>query len=235
VSRCEMVSVVLPCRNQADHIGGVLKAYVNSCAELDAPFELLVVPNASGDATQEVVETIARDDSRVRVVPSGAAGWGLAVRTGLDAARGEVLIYANSARTDPASIPLFVREYRRACERDSYCLVKARREARGVPLRGLGSMLYNIEARLCFGIRCQDVNGTPKVFSRDLYRSIKPTAVGDLFDLEMMRGVAESGVNVIEIPVHGFRRHGGKSSTTLRSAWRMYAGALNLWITRRAA
>jgi hypothetical protein len=34
---------------------------------------------------------------------------------------------------------------------------------------------------------------------------------------------------VLEIPVEGWKRHGGKSSTNLGSARRMYWGALELW------
>ena len=169
------------------------------------------------------------------MVPSKAAGWGLAVRTGLAAARGDVLAYTNTARTLPRSILEFIRVYWTARNDGHSCLVKARREARHAPLRAFGSRLYNLEARLCFGIRCSDVNGTPKVFSRDLYRSIELTAKGDLVDLELMREVARQDIAVVEIPVHGFRRHGGKSSTTLGSAWRIYTGALKLWATGHAA
>src|SRR5262249_5209408 len=201
------------CRNQADHIGTVLPRYLAALEAEGVPFELVVVPNASTDDTQEVVERFARQDSRVRVVPNPAGGWGLSVRTGLAAARGTALAYTNTARPDPALVPAFVRRHR-----EGGCLVKARREARGAPLRALGSALYNLEARLLFGVRCRDVNGTPKVFSRDLYRAMKLTSNGDLLDLELMSWAARLNVPVAEVPVQGFRRHGGKSSTTLRSA-----------------
>lgn len=154
---------------------------------------------------------------------------GLSVRTGLDAARGAILAYTNTARTDPALLPEFVRRYRTS---DGGCLVKACREARQAPLREFGSLLYNLEARLCFGIRSGDVNGTPKVFGRALYRSLRLTSTGDLLDLELMAGAARRRVPVVELPVRGFRRHGGKSSTTWKSALKMYGGALRLWLSR---
>jgi hypothetical protein len=95
-------------------------------------------------------------------------------------------------------------------------------------------MLYNMEAKLCFRVNCRDVNGTPKVFGRALYESAVLSADGDLLDLELMRHVAARGLLVVEIPVRGFTRHGGKSSTTFRSAGKMYAGAFWMWLRSAA-
>jgi hypothetical protein len=220
-----MLSVILPCRNQADHIGAVLGRYLAPLEALGTPFELVVVPNASTDRTQEVVERLAAADERVRVVPNRLGGWGLSVRTGLDAARGTVLCYTNTARTDPETLPSFLARYGERAP----CLVKARRGDRHAPMREVGSLLYNLEARLLLGVRCQDVNGTPKVFGAEFYRGLRLTAAGDLLDLELMIAAARRGLPVLELPMAGFKRHGGKSSTTLRSAWKMYVGALGLW------
>jgi hypothetical protein len=159
------------------------------------------------------------------VAVNALGGWGLSIRIGLAAARGNVLVYTNTARTDPATVPDFIRRYLES----GADLVKARREARHAPLRQFGSMLYNLEAKLCFRVNCRDVNGTPKVFGRALYESARLSAEGDLLDLELMRHVAARGLAVVEIPLRGFMRHGGKSTTTLRSAWKMYAGALWMW------
>ncbi len=228
MSKSRMISVVLPCRNQADHIAQVLRRYLAPLDALALPFELVVVPNASTDDTARVVEEVAAGDPRIRVVVNPAGGWGRSVRAGLDAASGDVLVYTNTARTDPAALPAFVRRY---LDEEAPCLVKASRRARQAPLRQLGSLLYNFEGRVLFGLRSGDVNGTPKVFARDLYERLRLSADGDLLDLELMAGAARLGTRVVEIPVTGFRRHGGKSSTTFRSAWKMYSGALTLWLT----
>jgi hypothetical protein len=231
MSTAEKLSLVLPCRNQADHIGSILPRYLRPLETLGMPFELVVVPNASRDATQAVVEALAQKDERIKVVPNLAGGWGRSVRLGLEAAGGTVLAYTNTARTEPESLPSFVQLY----QRGRRCLVKARREARQAPLRAAGSLLYNLEARLLLGVRCSDVNGTPKIFGRDLYERIALTAEGDLLDLELMAWAARLGIAIEEIPVRGFHRHGGKSSTTWKSAWNMYAGAFHLWRQRSAA
>ena len=218
------LSVVLPCRNQADHIGAILPQYLDSLERFGRSFELVAVPNACQDQTAEVVRRLASLDGRIRMVENAQGGWGLSVRTGLEAATGQVLCYTNSARTDPASLPEFLERFLQ----NPGGIVKARRFHRQAPTRALGSMLYNFEGRLLFGIASGDVNGTPKLFGRDFYRSIALRADGDLLDLELMAWARRLRTPIVELPVEGFRRHGGKSSTTLRSAWNMYAGAVAL-------
>ena len=225
-----LVSLVLPCRNQADHIGRVLDGYRAAFEGLGLPFELVVVPNASSDNTFETVQRLGDDDPRIRIVENPLGGWGLSVRTGLASSRGTILAYTNTARTDPATVPNFVQRYLQT----GIGIVKARREDRQAPVREIGSMLYNLEAKLCFRVNCKDVNGTPKVFGRSVYESAQLTADGDLLDLELMRHAADEGLPVVEIPVRGFSRHGGKSSTNFKSALKMYTGAIGMWFRSAA-
>lgn len=218
-----MISLILPCRNQADHIGELLPRYVRALESI-GDFEIVVVPNKCDDATQTIAEALAARDPRVRVVANPLGGWGRSVRCGLEAARGSVLAYTNTARTNPESLAEFVELYRRQPQ----SLVKALRVQRNAPLREIGSFLYNAEARLLFGLGCGDVNGTPKIFGADFYRSVALTSDGDLLDLELMSLARRKGLAIREIPVAGFKRHGGKSTTTFKSAWNMYMGALRL-------
>jgi glycosyltransferase involved in cell wall biosynthesis len=218
------LSVVLPCRNQADHIGEVLQRYADPLNHTGRPYELIVVPNACTDRTPEVVEKIAATDPCIRVVENPRGGWGLSVRTGLLVSRGTHLCYTNSARTEPQQIVALLDFY----EKNQPCLAKVRREKRGVLARELGSWLYNLEGRILFGIGARDVNGTPKIFSRQLWEKLDLSSNGDLIDMELMAKVARLKIPVVEMPVRGFIRHGGKSSTKLKSAWKMYIGALGL-------
>lgn len=218
-----MLSLVLPCRNQADHIGSLIERYLRVLENARIRFELVLVPNLCRDETQAIVERFPAIDSRIRVVVNDLGGWGRSVRMGLDACRGDVLAYTNAARTDPESLPRFVELVRESPK----SLIKARRVQRSAPMRELGSFLYNLEARALFGVG-GDVNGTPKLFAADFYRSLDLKSTGDLLDLELMSHARRRGLSIREIEVPGFKRHGGKSTTTLASAWKMYVGAVKL-------
>lgn len=218
------LSVVLPCRNQEDHIEEVLRSYAGPLERSGRSYELVVVPNACSDRTAEIVRSVSAGDPRIRVVENPRGGWGLSVLTGLAVARGSMLCYTNSARTDPEHVVLVLD----LCMRSGPCLAKARRRKRGARLREAGSWLYNFEGRLLFGIRARDVNGTPKVFSRDLFRRLRLFSEGDLLDLELMAKVSRLDIPIVELPVEGFTRHGGRSSTDVSTAWALYKGALKL-------
>lgn len=221
-----LLSVVLPCRNQADHIGEVLARYVTCFDAAGLNYELIVVPNASTDGTADAVRALGKVNPRLRVVESALGGWGRAVLCGLKEARGDTLCYTNSARTEPAHVVELLALY----EAHAPCLAKVRREKRNAPLRELGSLLYNLEGWLLFGVQTGDVNGTPKIFSRAFYDQVPLESLGDCIDMELMARAKQCGIPLVELPVAGFKRHGGKSSTNYTSAWNMYVGA---WQLRR--
>ena len=79
-----LLSVVLPCRDQADHVARVLKSYAAPLESLEGGYELVVVPNACTDATLQIVQGLAEDDPRLRALPIPLViGHGLVAVTGL--------------------------------------------------------------------------------------------------------------------------------------------------------
>lgn len=218
------LSVILPCRNQEDHIGPVLRAYAGPLDTTGLRYELVVVPNACVDRTAAVVREVAAADPRVVVVEIPLGGWGRSVLEGLAVAKGDFLCYTNSARTDPHDIPRLLELF----QAHAPCVAKVRREQRGVVLREVGSWLYNLEGRLLYGFGARDVNGTPKILGRETYERLLLSSRDDLLDLELMVKASRLGLPIVELAVPGFKRRGGRSSTNLRSAWRMYSGAVKL-------
>jgi dolichol-phosphate mannosyltransferase len=226
-----LISVVLPVHNQADHVREIIDDYVAALDRLPTRYELILVPNACRDNTVEVCERLATEFSTVRVVPSVRGGWGLAVRTGLGAARGDLLCYTNSARTTAGDLALML----------MYSLthpdvvVKANRKIRDNWRRRLGSLLFNIQCRVLFDLNNWDVNGTPKVFPRLFSGLLDLRRDDDLIDAEFSMICRRDGYPMLEIPVFSHRRHGGKSTTRYTTAFKLYTGAINLWRSRRAA
>jgi hypothetical protein len=108
-------------------------------------------------------------------------------------------------------------------------VVKANRKIREGTRRRLGSLLYNIECRWLFDLANWDVNGTPKVFPRSFEQLLTLRRDDDLIDAEFSAICRREGYPMIEVPVFSTRRHGGKSTTNLGSAVKMYWGAYLLW------
>lgn len=220
-----LVSIILPVHNHADHITQVVDEYVTALSRIANPVELLLVVNGCRDNSLEVCNALASKYSSVRVIFSQKGGWGLAVRLGLEQARGELLCYTNTARTGAQDLQLLIL-YAVA---NPGSVVKAHRHSRESLTRKLGSFLFNFECRALLDLATWDVNATPKVFSREIYEHIQPQLDNDLIDLEVYQKCHQLNVIILEVPIYARTRFGGKSTTNMRSALRMYWGALKMW------
>lgn len=221
----DLISIVLPVHNQADHIERLVDDYVTALRKVPAPYELLLVENASRDQSLAACRRLEARLPCVRVITSDKGGWGRAVSGGLAEVKGEIVCYTNSARTSPEDL-LVCLLYAVAYDG---VVVKANRKIRENWRRRLGSLLFNIECRTLFDLSNWDVNGTPKVFPRNFDRLLHLQRIDDLIDTEFCIACRQNDYPLIEVPIFSTRRHGGRSTTGYRSALRMYWGAVSLW------
>ena len=219
-----LISIVLPVHNQADHIGEIVTEYEAALAKLPQPHELILVVNNSRDTSWELCQALAAQYPHIRAVHSEKGGWGLAVKLGLREARGELLCYTNSARTTGQDLSLLLL-YAVVWPR---VVIKANRKIRESFRRRLGPLLYNLECRALFDLSVWDINGTPKVFPRSFTKLLDLTRDDDLVDAEFLVRCRRANYPVIEVPIFSTRRHGGKSTTGVRSVAKMYLGAWHL-------
>lgn len=221
-----LFSIVLPVYNQADHIEEVVEAYTRALDTLPDRYEMLLVINGPRrDNSLEICRRLEDGHPAVRTLVTDKGGWGWAVRWGLSQAQGRILCYTNSARTRAEELILHLLYARTFPD----VVVKANRKIREGAFRRLGSLFYNILCRALFDIPYWDMNGTPKVFPRHFAPLLALTRDDDLVDLEFNRVCRREEYQVLEVTSFSFCRKGGESTTNLRSAYRMYAGALGMW------
>jgi glycosyltransferase involved in cell wall biosynthesis len=224
----DLISIVLPVYNQADHIREIVDGYENALSRVQKPHELILVVNNSRDASLETCTELSGQYPAVRVLHSEKGGWGLAVKLGLQESQGDLLCYTNSARTKSEDLVLMLL-YAIA---NPDTVIKANRRIRDNWKRRLGSLLYNLECRALFDLAYWDINGTPKVFPRKFEALMQMTRDDDLIDAEFHAILREQNYRALEVPIFSTMRHGGKSTTNYRSALNMYVGAYRLWQER---
>jgi glycosyltransferase involved in cell wall biosynthesis len=219
------VSIVLPVHNQADHIEPLVGEYMEALEGLPIGYELILVPNGCRDDSASVCARLSDASAgAVQTVELERSGWGAAVRAGLKEATGEQLCFTNSARTPPQLLAVavtFANVYPNV-------VVKAQRTIRDNRRRRVGSLVYNLECRVLFDLSTWDINGTPKIFPRSFRRLLELTRDDDLLDAEFVAVCRRERYPIVEIPALVTVRHGGRSTTSLRSAVRMYTGAFRL-------
>jgi glycosyltransferase involved in cell wall biosynthesis len=221
-----LCSIVLPIYNQADHIQTVVNEYEERLARLTIPYEIILVVNGCRDDSETVCRELAEKRENIRLIVSRAGGWGLAVKLGLSFAGGNLLCFTNSARTTADGLLLSIQ----FALNNPGMVVKANRQIRENALRRLGSLLYNIQCRLLFGIAVWDINGTPKLFPRDFNQLLTLSENGDLFDMEFLYRCTMNGYRIVEMPISLTPRHGGRSTTNILSALRMYRKAFRFYL-----
>jgi glycosyltransferase involved in cell wall biosynthesis len=84
------VSVVIPCRNERDHIESVLKSIL---AQKLPPgnFEVIVADGMSDDGTRQILERLSAADRRLKVVDNPAQITSQALNEGIQHARGQYI------------------------------------------------------------------------------------------------------------------------------------------------
>lgn len=92
-----LVSVIVPARNEEQQIGKALRSLL---AAETIPLEIIAVNDRSEDSTGRIMDEVAREDSRLRVVhitelPAGWLGKNHAMHSASQAARGRFLLFTD--------------------------------------------------------------------------------------------------------------------------------------------
>lgn len=101
------MSVVIPVRDERENLRPLWKELRAVLEEMGRSFEVVLVDDASNDGSSKVLEELAGEDSRLRVLHlQHPAGQTAALDAGFRAARGDVVITMDAdLQSDPADIP----------------------------------------------------------------------------------------------------------------------------------
>lgn len=216
-------SIILPLYKQVNHAGHLYDTYTQYLDELPDTWELLFIVNGVDDGAVAALNLLnTRANVQVHWLEKG--GWGRAVKYGLSIAQGKYLCYTNSARTEIKDL-IMILNYAKV---NNDNVVKATRIIREKLIRKAGSILYNLECRILYRVPVWDINGTPKVIPRKVYKELNIISDDDLIDAEIIVRCALKNVSIIEIPVISTTRISGSSTTNFKSAFKMYSGAIKL-------
>jgi dolichyl-phosphate beta-glucosyltransferase len=230
------LSVILPAFNEARRLPPFLESvrrYLD--CDFGRTYEVIVVDDGSRDATAAVVQEMARQWPALRLLSHESnAGKGAAVRTGILAAGGERLLFADADGATP------IEEHARL---DAAILAGADVAvgSRLLPdpaivrarswFRGLAGRVFAATARRLLGIPVLDTQCGFKMFraeaGRKLFAAVEETRY--LFDLELLVLARKFGLKVVEVPVRWQEMPGGH----LRPFGELPRIAAGLWRLRR--
>lgn len=215
-----LVSAVIPCLDEERSIGICVEKALGSIHALGVAGEVLVVDNGSTDRSVEIATRLG-----ARVIREPVKGYGAALRAGIDAARGSIIVIGDGDDSyDWASIAPFVRKIE-----EGYDLVIGNRFKGGIlpgampPLhRYLGNPVLSAITRLAFGVEVGDVHCGMRAFTKEAFARLRTGTPGMEFATEMIANAAHQGLRVAEVPTRLYPDKRGRPPhlRTFRDGWR---------------
>ncbi len=211
------VSVVLPCLNEADCVGRVIRAAAAALREHGLRSEIIVADNGSTDGSPDIARAAG-----ATVVRAPLRGYGNAYHVGMAAARGRVLVMADADGTYPMErIPDLVRPVL-AGEADMVIGSRRQGTIQGMPWshRYIGNPVLTGILNWFFRVRVSDAHSGMRAISAAAYRRLKLVTPGMEYASEMITQAARARLRITEIPIEYRERVGESKLRTWPDGWR---------------
>lgn len=165
------LSVIVPVFNEALALEPTVS---NLLPCLPEGTEVILVDDGSTDGSSVIADRLALQDPRIRSVHHFRnAGYGQALKTGADYARGDRLLFFDSdGQHDPSAIPALLDHLE---ERDLDMVVGRRLgQARAHPLRAPTKWALGVVANFLARSRIPDLNSGLRIIRRDIFDQFRP-------------------------------------------------------------
>ena len=182
-----------------------------------ASYDVLIVDDASTDATGKLADEMAAADPRVSVVHHDVnRKLGGSIKTGLENAKGEIVLYTDADLPfDMAEVAKAVRLLR-IYEADIVSAYRFDRTGEG-PRRLIYSYVYNNLVQSIFGLRLRDMNFAFKLMRHSMLDCIDLKSEGSFIDVELLARAQRLGFNIVQFGVDYFPRTRGISTLSSNS------------------
>lgn len=198
-----LLSVIIPVYNEVNTIAQVIAAVRAVPIEL----EIVIVDGMSTDGTREILQQEeTRGDVRV-IYQSERNGRGGALREGMAAARGEIIVFQDAdLELNPSCFPDLIEPI----QSGSADVVFGSRFLRGKPrmtfLQYWGNRTVTGLLNLFWHTRLTDAETCYQVFRREIIRDMQFDRTDMSFTVELTLRLIHAGCRITEVPVDYFPR-----------------------------
>jgi dolichol-phosphate mannosyltransferase len=215
----------MPVFNEEQRVANAVKQALD--VEYRCEVELVVVDDGSRDGTAARLDALSltTPDHTLRLVRHAAnSGYGTALRSGFEAARGDLVFYTDSDNQFDLgqlreALPLM---------RDHDAVLGYRLDRQDPWSRRCASAFFNWLTCGALGIDVRDLNCSFKLFRRELIQSLRLVSADFFIDAEIVARIHRAGWRYTQLAVRHYPRRAGRSSVrasdvprTLRSLVRM--------------
>jgi dolichyl-phosphate beta-glucosyltransferase len=227
------LSVVIPAFNEASRLPPSMELILEYLKASGRTNEVLVVDDGSRDTTAAVVDTLNERGADIRLVRHPVnLGKGAAVRTGVLASKGDIILFTDADLSTPisdAALLISAIESGADVAIGSRALDRRLVEVRQPIYRETMGRIFNlfVQALLLPGLH--DTQCGFKAFAGDIGRDLFRDMVsrGFEFDPEVLYRARRRGLVIREIPVH-WRNSADTRVSPLRDSTRMFAALFQI-------
>ncbi|NOZ05877.1 MAG: glycosyltransferase family 2 protein [Chloroflexi bacterium] len=213
------LSIVIPAYNEERRLPLTLEKVIAFCETQKYDYEVLVVDDGSTDHTVASVEALASSLPQVQIIRNDHRGKGYAVRNGMLAAHGQIILFTDA----DLSTPIEETERLLSWFSKDYAVVIGSREGVGAQRYGepgyrhLMGRVFNLVVRLLAVRGIQDTQCGFKAFRHDaahrifervqLYGEKAGVVTGSMvtgFDVEVLFLARKLGYPIKEVPVQWY-------------------------------
>jgi glycosyltransferase AglD len=197
------ISIVIPIHNEEGILTAAVHDLLAKMPRLGRSFELILAENGSFDRTVEIASELSADHAEVSTFSAPQPDYGLALRLGIDRARGTFVM---CDEIDICDVDFYERALK-LLDAERAELVVGSKAMRGAadkrPLgRRAATHVINGMLRMFLGFKGTDTHGL-KAFRREKMLDVAHACIvnRDLFASELVVRAERSGVRIVEIPV----------------------------------
>jgi len=202
-----MISIIVPVFNEAEALVDVCQGVRRELTRLGQNWEIIFVNDGSTDGSEEILDRLAEEDQRVRVVHfKRNFGQTAAMMAGFDYANGDVIIPLDGdGQNDPADIPRMLE----VLEQGSDVVSGWRKDRQDNHIkRNLPSILANKLISVVSGVRLHDFGCSLKAYKRQVVDGIR--LYGEMHRFLPIYA-SWHGAKITEVVVGHYARTTGKS------------------------
>jgi glycosyltransferase involved in cell wall biosynthesis len=241
------LSLVIPAFNEERRLAATLSAVFAYLGRQTYSFEVIVSDDGSTDSTAAIAEDFARAHPELRVLRNEHHGKGYAVRAGIQAADGEIVLFSDADLSTPIEeLDRFMPCFESGCE-----VVIGSRQGEGARRIGepffrhfMGRVfnwivslvtLSGIRDTQC-GFKGFSARAARQIFRFTLLYTDNAPIIRDAmvtgFDVEVLFLARKLGYTIRELPVH-WNYDAGTKVNPIKDSWRNFRDVLKVRINDR--
>ena len=215
-----LISAVIPCLNEEQTLGICINKAMESFNRRGVKGEVIVGDNGSSDKSVEIAKSLG-----ARVVHQSTKGYGAAISSAAQAARGKYIIMADADDSyDWSQLDCFIDTLESGAD-----FVMGNRFVGGIepgampPLhRYLGNPVLSGIARWLYNSPVGDFHCGMRAFTREAFQKIAARSPGMEFASEMIINAHRAGLDIREVPIKLYpdKRNRPPHLRSFRDGWR---------------